>query len=171
MEENRAVHPLGLLEEEFELLHIMAVHGAKIRKSHLLKNRHANQASAQLGLEPMGEAVERRTAGDFPGELPVCLFQAKIAGLEPQELQMPGNGAHIGGDGHAVIIEHHHQRLSALASVVKSFVGKASRQRPIAQNRHHAVILVEQGSRPRHAQRHGNRLRGMSGNKRVVHAL
>ena len=171
MEENRAVHPLGLLEEEFELLHIMAVHGAKIRKSHLLKNRHADEAAAQLGLEPMGEAVERRTAGDFPGELPVCLFQAKIAGLEPQELQVPGNGADVGGDGHAVVIEHHHQRLSALAGVVESFVGKAAGERPIAQHRHHAVVLVEQGSRPRHAQRHGNRLRGMSGNKRVVHAL
>ena len=63
------------------------------------------------------------------------------------------------------------RRLAGRAGVVQPLVGKAAGKRAIADEGKHGVVLMLQGSRPRHAKRDRDGVGSMSRNKSVMLAL
>ena len=79
--------------------------------------------------------------------------------------------AHILVDGHAVVVEDHHQRLAAAAGIVQALEAQAAAQRTVTDDGCHLILCAQQRPRPRHAQRHRYGIRGVPGHERVVYAL
>ena len=79
--------------------------------------------------------------------------------------------ADIARDRHAVVVEDHDQRLTRGAGVVQSLIGKPAAEGTVTDEGDDAVILAQERARLGHAQRHRDRVGGMSGDKGVVHAF
>ena len=84
---------------------------------------------------------------------------------------MVGNTAHVGGDGHTVVVEHNDHGLPGRAGVVKALEAEAAAQSAVANQRQHMVILMAQRPGTGHAQRHGHGVGGVPGKKGIVDAL
>ena len=84
---------------------------------------------------------------------------------------MRGHRADVAADGHAVVVENDDHRFPGRTRVIQSLVGKTAGKRTVPDERENGIILVQQRSRLRHTERHGDGVGGMSGNKRVMHAL
>ena len=84
---------------------------------------------------------------------------------------MCGHAAHIGIDGHAVVVENHHQPLSGRARVVEPLISQPSGESPIPQQCRHGVVLSPQRPGPGHAQSHGHGIGGVPRHKSIVDAL
>ena len=84
---------------------------------------------------------------------------------------MLAHRADIAVDRHAVVVQNHDERLAARARVVKSLVGKTAGERAVADQRQYGIILMLQRPRPRHAERDGDGVGGMSRDKGVMPAL
>ena len=84
---------------------------------------------------------------------------------------MAGQAAHILADGHGIVVDDDHHGLAADRRVVESLVGHAAGESAVADESHHVVILLKQGSRSCHPQGDGNGTGGMSRHKGIGVAL
>ena len=84
---------------------------------------------------------------------------------------MGGHAPHVGVDGHAVIVENHHQRLSGGPRVIEPLVGQAASEGPVPDQGRHGVVLPQQGAAAGHAQSHGDGVGGVAGHEGVVDTL
>ena len=84
---------------------------------------------------------------------------------------MAAESADILGDRHIVVVEHHEQRLPRGAGAAQRLICHAAGQRTVADDRDNVVFLVFNRACMRHAERHRNRIRGMSRDARVGDAL
>ena len=84
---------------------------------------------------------------------------------------MLADGAHIGVDGHAVVIEDDDEGLAGGSGVVESLVGKAAGEGPVPDEGQDLVVLVLQRPGPGHAQGHGDGVGCVPCNEGVVNAL
>ena len=78
--------------------------------------------------------------------LPVLLFEFVIARLRPHFGQMAGHTAHIGVDGHAVVVENDDQRLAGGAGVVEPLEAESAAQRTVTDKRQYIVVPALQGA-------------------------
>ena len=78
---------------------------------------------------------------------------------------MPGHTAHIGVNGHGIIIQNNDHRLFAHSRIVQAFVGHAAGGSTVAQHGNYLMILIQEGSCPGHTQRNGHRAGCMTGNE------
>ncbi|MNC61101.1 hypothetical protein D3C75_1110260 [compost metagenome] len=65
------------------------------------------------------------------------------------------HSAHIGGDGHFIVIENHHEILPLVADMVHGLEGHAAGHGAVADHRHHFVGLLLQvpGAGKAHSRR------------------
>ena len=84
---------------------------------------------------------------------------------------MLAHRADIAVDRHAVVVQNHDERLAARTRIVESLIGEAAGERAVANQRQYGIILMLQRPRPRHAERDGDGVGGMSRDKGVMPAL
>ena len=103
--------------------------------------------------------------------LPVFLFEFVIARLRPHFGQMAGHTAHIGVDGHAVVVKNDDQRLAGGAGIVETLEAESAAQRTVTDKRQHIVVSALQSAGAGHAQRCGHGVGGVACHKGIVDAL
>lgn len=84
---------------------------------------------------------------------------------------MAGHTAHIGVDGHAVVVENDDQRLAGGAGVVEPLEAESAAQRTVTDKRQYIVVPALQGAGAGHAQCCGHGVGGVACHKGVVDAL
>ena len=100
-------------------------------------------------------------------EPPVPLLEVVVGGLGPQAPQVGGHGAHVGVDGHAVVVQNDDQRFPGGAGVVEALVGKAAGQRAVSDERDDFAF----GASARNSAKQRYRGRRMAGVRAVIDAL
>ena len=154
-------------------LHIVTVHRPHVRKAHVLEHgaHRRQQRLFQRRFQLVAPLVQRPSRRQLFQRLPVLFLELIVLRLRPHPGQVLGQPAHILVDGHPVVVEDDHHGLAAASCVVEPLKAQSAAQRPVADDRHHLVVPVQQRPRPRHAQRHRHRVRGVPGHKGVVLAL
>ena len=171
VDENGLAHVPRGLEQADELLGVMSVHGSDVLEAHILEHALAQQVPLELLLGLVGEAVDRLTAGHLPGGLPEGLLEAEIALLGPEVAQMGGHTAHIGVDGHLIVVEDDHHGLPAGSSIVQGLVDHAAGGGTVTDEGDDLIVLARQLSCTGHAQGDGDGGAGVSGHEGVAVAL
>ena len=113
----------------------------------------------------MVEVVQRLYAADG---VPVRALELNVLRHDPGLGQHFSHAAHVGADGHAVVVEDYHDGLAADAGVGQALIGKSAGHGPVADYGRHVVALTHHGPRPGHAQRHRHGVGGVAGDKRIV---
>ena len=73
----------------------------------------------------------------------IALLHTQVFLRGAQTLQMLGQAAHTAVNRHGIVVQDHHQRLSADSSVVQSLVNHAAGGCAVAQQGHHVIMLVQ----------------------------
>ena len=143
MHQHRAADLLGPGQHITQPGQVVAVDGAQVRKAHVLKEGAAGpERLFQAGFQPVVEPVQGGFGGRFAEQASIPLFEVIISGLTPQPGQMVRNGAHIGVDGHAVVVQNDDQVLLGGPGVVQALIGKAAGQGAVADQSQHLIILM-----------------------------
>ncbi len=81
------------------------------------------------------------------------------------------DGADVGGDRHAVVVEHHDDVALGMARVVHRLVGQSAGERTVSHHGHHVVGISLEVARRCHAVRRGERRSGMARAELIVLTL
>ncbi|MPM58786.1 hypothetical protein SDC9_105619 [bioreactor metagenome] len=171
MEQNGGFELLGVAQKPGKSAYIVAGDRPQIDESHILEHTAREKGAFDGCLHLVGKAVNTVAEGQNIRQLSIDGPESDILRLEPLVGQVLGNAAHIFGDGHPVIVKYDDERFAAFSGVGESLIGEPAGERPVADERHDAVVLFQQGSGPCHAQRHGHRVGGVAGHKSVVRRL
>ena len=172
MHEHRTVQVLRPFERVGELPHVVSVHGAEVGKAHVLEHRRIRQQRLfDVRFQMMVKIIHRAADRVAVEQITIGFFEFIVRRLRAQKSQMLAHRADIAVDRHAVVVQNHDERLAARARVVKSLVGKTAGERAVADQRQYGIILMLQRPRPRHAERDGDGVGGMSRDKGVMPAL
>ena len=159
MKHDRAGKLLRPAQHSGQLFHVMPVHRTEVSKPHVLKHCGIRQQRLfQVCLEMMVEIVYRTPQRAALEYIAVGFFKFIIGGLCTQKAKVLAHRADVAADRHPVVVQDDDQRLAGGACVVQPLVGKPAGKRPIADQRKHGIVFVQQRARPRHAERHGNRV-------------
>ena len=161
----------GRRQQRHQSRQVVTVCGSQVSKAHILKNGSRQQQPLQFILHPAAEIINGAAQSRFLHKPPIGSLgiQIVVAGTEPG--QMAGQAAHVFADGHGVVVDDNHHGLAADRRVVESLVGHAAGESAVADEGHHVVILLKQGSGSCHPQGDGNRTGGMSCHKGIGVAL
>ena len=171
MQQNRFFHFFRQCQELAHALEVMTVHRTEIGKAHLLEQRGRQDSPLDLRLEARNRARDRSAARNTAEPLLDAGFCTQILRADTQARQMAAKSADIFGDRHIVVVEHHEQRLPRGAGAAQRLICHAAGQRTVANDRDNVVLLVFKRACMRHAERHRNRIRGMSRDARAGDAL
>ena len=150
----------------------MSVHRAEIGKAHVLKHRRVRQQRLfDVCFQVMVKFIQRAPRRVAVECITIGFFEFIVRRLGAQQSQMLAHRADVAVDGHAVVIQNDNERLAGRAGVVQPLVGKAAGKRAVTNEGKHGVVLMLQGSRPRHAKRDRDGVGSMSRNKSVMLAL
>ena len=158
-------------EHIFQPFQIMPIYGAIIFKAHLLKERRSEEHTLPVLLEPVRQAVEALSAGHLCRDGAIGLFDAVIARPRADERKMLGNAADVRRDGHAVVVQDNDELLAALPGIVHGLIGQAAGHCAVAHQGHDVIVLMLQRAGTRHAESGGDGAGGVTGHKRIRHAL
>ena len=158
VQQHRAVHLLGLPQQVGDPGQIVAIHRPEILEAHVVEHVRADEPALEPFLEAVDAAVEGAAHRVAPGHGAPGALDAVVALAGADVGQVLGHAAHVGGDGHAVVVEDDDELLPADAGVVQALIGKAAGERAVAHQDHNVVVLPLQGPGPGHAQTHGNRV-------------
>ena len=165
---DRAAHLFRVTQYRDQRIEIMAVNGTVVCNPHVLKHSCWDQHSAGPLLHcpcypeyPLAARYARKQST-------VLLLCAKVTGLHAKLGKMFCNASNIFVDGHFIVVEDHDQRLAAFCSISQPLKKHATGGCTISQKRNHLIILLLEGTGPRHPQRNGNRTGGMTGHKRIT---
>ena len=84
---------------------------------------------------------------------------------------MPGHPAHVGVDGHPVIVQDHDHRLVRGPGVIQSLKTQTTAQGSVTDQCQHLIVLMQQRPGPCHAQGHGHGVGGVAGDEGIVGAF
>ena len=171
MQQNRFFHFFRQCQELAHAFEVVSVHRTEIGKAHLLEQRGRQDSPLDLRLEARNRARDRSAARNAAESLLDAGFCTQILRADTQARQMAAKSADILGDRHIVVVEHHEQRLPRGAGAAQRLIRHAAGQRTVADDRDNVVFLVFNRACMRHAERHRNRIRGMSRDARVGDAL
>ena len=161
--------PLQRLRQRF---HIVSVHRTHVGKAHTLKHRTVRQQRLfQRRFNVMADVIELSAHRAVPQQLAVTLLEFIVARLRPQTGQMAADRAHIGSDGHAVVIQNDDHGLAGGSGVIQPLKAETAAQCTVTDQSDHVVVFMAHGACFRHAQRHRHRVGSMSCHKGVVNAL
>ncbi len=107
MDHHRTIQLFGLMQQGAHRADIISVGGAQIFKSHQLKDGLLQDGGAQRPL-PCGDRPDQPGAAWHPAQQRLgALLHPEIPGLDADGRQPLGQCAHIGADGHIVVVKHH----------------------------------------------------------------
>ena len=168
MQKDALPHLPGPAQLLFQLHHVVSVHRAHVIKPQIVKNR----AGQGLVLDPFLAPVQQLAyLGESLHHLVILPLEIQIGGIDPGAAEPAGHAAHVGVDGHAVVVEHHDHGLAALPQIAESLIAQSAGKGAVAHDGHHLIIHLLQRPRPGHAQRHGDGVGGVARHKGVAHAL
>ena len=150
----------------------MAVDGAEIMKAQGGKKLIFDKGVANAVLNALKGVVQPFPhARHFAQHVGHILFHAQPAAAHAQAGKLLGQRADIPGNGHAVVIENHHERRIQTARIVQSFIAHAAGHSPIPDHCDDLVFLALHIPRP--CQAHGGRNGGggMAGIESVKRAF
>ena len=165
MNQDGTLHLFRPAKHALQLLYIVPIH-----RSHVVQaNGTEHVIRENPGFDPLLhaviQAVERRHVGE---KLPIPALEIEIAGADAHSLQQPRHAAHIGIDGHVVVVEHDDHGLPAGRSGRQALVGQAAGQGAVPDHRHNVVVLMGEAPRLRHTQGDGHGVRGVTRDKSVI---
>ena len=147
---------------------IVPVDGADVVEAELLEERARHDQSLDVLLRAPRELPHRRHPAQ---SLPAALAHARVE-LSGEHLgEALGERAHVGRDGHLVVVEHDEKIGLDIARVVERFEGHAAGQASVADDRHHPAWRGAVPGSDRHAQRRAHRGAGMADAEGVEGAL
>ena len=172
MHEHRTVQVLRPFERVRELPHIVPVHRAEVGKAHVLEHRRIRQQRLfDIRFQMMVKIIHCAADRVAVEQITIGFFEFIVRRLRAQKSQMLAHRADIAVDRHAVVVQNHDERLAGRTRIVESLIGKAAGERAVADQRQYGIILMLQRPRPRHAERDGDGVGGMSRDKGVMPAL
>src|SRR5207253_11405902 len=96
---------------------------------------------------------------------------AVVARVGAYVVQVLGERAHVGGDGHLVVVEDDDEAAVGVAGVVEGLEGHAAGHRAVADHGHDVVVLPLEVPRHGHTVGGGDGGGGVPSAERVVDAL
>ena len=143
MQQHRPAHIPGQHQHLGQRLHVVAVHRPHIGKAHVLKHRAAGQQGFFQGRFHIVAHGVHPLAGLAAGEhLAIAPLELVILRRAAQPGQVPGQAAHVGVNGHAVVVEKDDQGLAGGTGVVEALIGQSSGQGAVPDQRQNTVIQV-----------------------------
>ena len=171
-EQRHILNLLRFLKHMGHLFDVVAVKRAEVaeaqRFKHLAARRHGFDHVLRVFNRAGQRLADQRNAHQLVAD---ALFAAVPRRARAKVLEIFRQRAHVFGNGHFVVVEYHDQPRVPVARVVHRLVAHAARQRAVADNRHHMIILVVQISGARQPQRHRNGRGRMTRIKQIVLAL
>ena len=154
MEQHRLVLLSGPSEHLRQLLHIVAVHGTHIGKSHFLKHGALRQQST---LEPVLHLRAGLIQIFLGGRVALQLFlvpflEIVIPFLRAKPGKVSAEATHIGLNRHPVVVENDDYRLTGSAGIIQSLKAQSTGHGSVTDQSQNTVILVEQSSGVGHTQ-------------------
>ena len=154
VQELRSSQRLEVAQRRQQRREIVAVDGADIVEAELLEERPRHDQSLDVLLCAARELPHR---GHPAQRLPAALAHARIE-LSGEHLgEALGEGAHVGGDGHLVVVEHHEEVGLDVAGVVERLERHAAGETPVADDRDHPSRRAALPGANRHAERGAHR--------------
>ena len=77
----------------------------------------------------------------------------------------------LGAENKEITMSNDSARETGYLGTGRNFVGDAAGEGAVTDQRHDLIIMVLQGPRPRHAQRHGNGVGGVAGDEGIMDAF
>ena len=149
----------------------MPIHRPQVAEAHILKHAARQHTLFQRLFDPVDHPVDHPPRPGGVHNPPVVLFKGEVLGLHPLLGQMVGHPAHVGGDGHAVVVEDDQQLPAAVPGVGQPLIGQSAGEGSVPYQGNHSVAFPQHGPCPRHSQGHRHRVGGVAGDKGVVDAL
>ena len=170
MNQDRAVLGVAhVLQDRQKVFEIVAVDRPDIVEAELVEQRAAGEEAAREFLD-----LRRLVLDEFrqvPGKLLADLAQRQIGAPRDQAREIGRHRPDRRSDRHIVVVENDDQARVPRAGIVHRLIGHAGRHRAVADHGDDIVRLPVQIARDSHAERGGNRRRGMGGAKGVVLAF
>ena len=171
MNQDRAgFHVADVLQHRQQMVEIVAVDRADVIEAEFLEQRAAaDHEAAGIFLDASGAV--RDQLGQMLAELLGGFAQRAVglAGVQPR--QVGRHRADRRRDRHVVVVENDDQPRVHRAGVVHGLIGHARGHRAVADHGDDVVLAAGKVARHRHAQRRGDRGRGVGGAERIVVAL
>ena len=166
--------PVGLeclADRLAQRLHVVAVDDSHVRQVELFEDEPGRPVGLERLLEDRPEPLD--ALADAGGEARErhlgVLTRVVELGIEPHAREVARQRSHVGGDRHAVVVHHDHDRHAHAARVVERLERDSARERAIADHGDHATILSEAAAhRLLHPDRVGHRRGRVSRAHRVV---
>ena len=151
---------------------VVAVHRADVGEAEGLEKHARREEGLEAPLAALGvggEVVADARNGAQEGEHVLAGLAEPAPGEVPRE--EAGKGAHVGGNGHLVVVEHDDELLAQVAGQVEALEGFARSQGAVADDGDDAVVLPFQIPGRGHAEGGGDGGGGVAHAEEVVGAL
>ena len=145
VEQDRAliVRIAQVAQDGDKLVHVMAVNGADIVETELFKQRAACDHATGIFFSALGRPLD--LAGQALGNLASQVTQTEELARRHQAGQVVRHRTHRWCDRHFIVVQHHDQAVRARtcnSGVVHGFVGHASGDRAVTNDRNHVALMV-----------------------------
>ena len=163
---------LDILEGLDQVIQTVPVHRPQVGELEGLEE-HARREKGLEGLfAPLGPGQQILADGRQGAQQVLhLLFQENHGGPGEFAAEKGRHGPHVGGDGHAVVVEDDDEVLVEVAGVVQALEGDARGHGAVADHRDHLVPLPLQAAGAGHPQGRGNGGGAVPGVEGVVAAL
>ena len=168
------MHILNIIENLYEIVHVMAIHWPKITDAESFEQ-------VMLPCEQRLQAVVE-TQDILPAviidqidllQTPIDIIAHLIIGLTGRNIhQILAQTSYTMVNGHIVIIQDNQQIIGINRRIIQSLKGQATRHRTITNHRDHMPIILtlqSRSNRQPHSGRDG--IRGMACDKRIILTL
>ena len=148
MDQDRPLHLPDILECLNQIVQTMAIDGPDIFEAQLLKEESRHQKTLQGFLRLFGKPGNRLSDSGKGFKKGHHLVPEPIDKLPGHEsVEVGGEGAHIRGNRHLIIIQDHDQIPIDMARLIEAFKGKACGHRPVSDDGDDlsSFVLVPEG--------------------------
>jgi hypothetical protein len=166
-------HPAHEPQGIAELAHVVPVDGAEVPEAELLEEHPVGKEVLGAFLQVLGElndAVAKDTA-EREGHVLHLLTQRVGPRVGHDAAEHPGHSAHIGRNGHPVVVQDDDDVAFGVTGVVEPLVGEPAGERAVPYDGDHLVGAPAEVTRGRHTERGRDRGAGVPGAELVVLAL
>ena len=160
-----------LLQQGADGVDIVAVRRAQVFKPHQFKQGLLQNSGAQRALADRDPPDQAAAAGDPVQKGFGPFLHAEVARLDADGRQALSHRAHVGADGHIVVVEYHDQGQARLPGVIHGLIGHAAGKGAVTDDADSGAFPARQLFGPRHTQRHRHRGGSVSRNGAVAGAL
>ena len=171
MDQERAVLGVAdVFQHRQQVIDVVAVDRADIEEAELVEQRAAGDETAGVFLD-RDRALLQHAARQALGDLAHEMAQAAIGAAGDAAREIGRQRADRRRDRHVVVVEDDDQARVHRAGIVHGLIGHAGGHGAVADHGDDVVLLAVEIAGDRHAERGGDRGRGMRRAERIVFAL